>query len=227
MTVLFDDKLRPITTKIAYIKADINLIIKEFVNWQTPLISEFNNTFSILKIKDDFKKTLLHLCPLTTAERRRYLFLPTQSEWVAFFDNGHTGTDRTVPEVISKNLKAECVYISYDSTTEETLFDYYKEIDNNEVDLFRSIAIIKEGGWKFYQYGNPLSFEKQENYKIRQIKSRFNLKILSEYLKKLNINAFDESYYNTSTEAILLDKQGSKFENTKELTLQQAQSFFI
>ena len=227
MEVLFDDKLRPITTKIAYLKTDIDLIIENFTNWQIPLIAKHDNTFSKHTIVSNLKKTLLHLCPLTTAERRRYLFVPTQSKWVAFFDNGHTGTDRTIPEVLSKNLNAECVYFSYDPNTEETLFDYFKKVDNNEIDLSRSIATINDGGWKFHQYGTPLLFEKQENYKIRQIKSRFNLNLLSEYLKNLGINAFEENYYNTSKGSILLDKHGRKFDNTKDLTLEQAQDFFI
>jgi hypothetical protein len=224
MDVLFKE-LSPITTKIAFICGDINIIVKTFLEWQTPLISAHNNSFKKTILTTDLKSTLMELCPLTTGEKRRYLFIQTTNNWVAFFDNGHTGTDRSAPEVLSKKLKSKHIYISYNFDTKEVLFDYYDLIGNN-FDLIRSIATIKEGKWIFHQYGTPLLFEKTEYYKSKQIKNRFNIEILLAYLTEFDINVFNENYYAPKKGAILLNKQGPKFNTTKTLQLNEAQDFF-
>jgi hypothetical protein len=225
MQQIFDGRMKPITTKVAYIKGDINQIIEKFLEWQSPLAAEHKNSFEKIQVTNTLEKILLELCPLTTAERRKYLFIPTQSQWVAFFDNGHTGTDRTLPEVLSQLLNTDCIYVVCDIDTEETVIDIFGASNNNETNLVRSIAVIKESGWKFYQYGTPLHFEKQELYQARVIKNRFNRTILIEYLNQIGIDIYNETFYN-SKKAVLLSKHGPKFENTKELTLQQAQVFF-
>ena len=224
MQALFE-RLKPITSKVAFIKADINQIVEKFLEWQSPLIAEHKNSFERTSINHTLENALLRLCPLTTVELRKYLFIPTNSPWVAFFDNGHMGTDRTAPEVLSKMLNTECVYVVCDADTGETLLDIYGKNSSAETDLIRSIAVIKEGGWKFYQYGTPLPFEDLEKYKARLIKNRFNLSMLNDYLKKFSIDIFNETFYCPDT-AMLLSKSGPKFEATVELTLQQAQRFF-
>ncbi len=222
MEQLFNGKIKPITTRMACIKGDINYMINKFVEWQLPLIVEHKNTFNKALLNEN---VLLQLCPLTTTERRKYLFIPTQSPWIAFFDNGHTGTDRTIPEVLSKILNTECIYVGFDVDTGETVLDIFGPTNNDATDLVRSIAVIKESGWKFYQYGQPLPFERQEMYKERIIKNRFNHTVLTGYLKQMEIAIYNEAFYD-SQRAVLLTKHGPKFENTRELSLKQAQAFF-
>lgn len=224
MESLFN-KLSPITSKVAFIQEDINVIVEKFLEWQNPLISKHHNSFKKAITTTNLETSLMELCPLTTPERRKYLLIPAQNQWVAFFDNGHTGTDRTAPEVLGDKLDAKTVYITFDHNSEETTFEYYSNVNNN-FDLVRSIATINEGKWSFHQYGSPLSFEKTENYKARKIKSRFNLNLLIEYLEKLGIYAFNEDFYLCQEGAVLLEKKGPMFDNTKKLSLQQAQNYF-
>jgi hypothetical protein len=224
MQVLFDNKLNPITTRWSFIRGDIDDIINEFLAWQEPLNLKHSIFFSKSSVNDSLEQVLLSLCPLTTTERRRYLFIPTFQNWVAFLDNGHTGTDRTIPEVLGGKLNFETVYFSHDSISQETAFDYFGKSENG-VRLTRSIASINEGGWKFFQYGVPLSFEKVENYKSRQIKKRFDFSLLAEYLLCLGIDAFNEEFYK-STNAILIKKEGPLFSGTRELSIHQAQNWF-
>lgn len=217
-------RLNPITSQIAFIKGDLANIVTEFLKWQEPLISEFNNSLKATQINDNLENTLMQLCPLTTTERRRYLFIPVKNNWVAMFDNGHTGTDRTAPKILGKRLHSKHLYISYDLNTEETLFDYYDLIGDN-IELIRSISVIRESKWEFEEYGTPFSFEKIIDYKNRQIKKRFNIETLVEYLNELGISIFTEDFY-SSQDSILVEKIGPKFENTKELSLKEAQNFF-
>jgi len=125
MNSLFSE-LTPITSKIAFLKSNIDDIANELIDWQTSLVSQHNNSFKKEVVaSNNLKTTLYHLCPLATGERRRYLFIPTKNEWVAFFDNGHVGTDRTSPKIIGKKLSAQTIYISYNLSSEETSFEYY------------------------------------------------------------------------------------------------------
>jgi hypothetical protein len=62
-------------------------------------------------------------------------------------------------------------------------------------------------------------------YNSKIIKNRFNRTILIDYLNQMGIDIYNESFYN-SKKAVLLSKHGPKFENTKELSLKQAQEFF-
>ena len=224
MKTLFNNNLYPITSHFAFIKANIDDIKNRFIEWQNPLVSEANNKLQIKHLKLNLKDTLLSLCPLTSVEKRRYLLIPTSSEWVCFLDNGHTGTDRTAPEVISKSLNCESAFIVYDDFTKSTLLDVFKIVNGN-VDLVRSIYAIKDSKWEFEIYGDIQDFENPEYYKARQIKDRFNMNILNEYLEKLDIHVFDENFYN-STESIFFEKKGKMFDLTQELSLKQAQNFF-
>ena len=218
-------ELYPITGRIAFLEVELDILLKEFLNWQNALISKHNNLLHAQTISGNLFSVFSSLCPLTTVEARRYLIIPTKSNWVAFLDNGHTGTDRTCPSVMAEKLNVKYVYTANNPNTMECLIDYYEKV-NNKTQLVRSIAVIKENGWKFHQYGRPLSFEKTDQYDNKQIKSRFNYELLKDYLTNLGINAFDEDYYDVKNGAILINKTGPKFSATRELTLKEANSFF-
>lgn len=222
MDQLFNE-LYPITSKSAFIEGDINNLVDIFIEWQNPLIQKNKNSFQISTIKGSLSEALKKLVPLTTGERRRYLFIPTQNQWVAYFDNGHTGTDRTAPTVLGQKSNSKNIYFSFDNNTEETTFELYDKLQN-EIKLIRSIAVLKESKWEFDQYGSPLPFEKTENYSTRQIKKRFNIDLLTEYMKSLEIDAFNQNYY--QNDAILIEKVGPIFPSTKQLSLEEAQNFF-
>lgn len=225
MTTFLNNELYPLTSRMAFIKKDLSITVNEFIKWQEPLIAKNNNTLTKTIINDNLKNTILKLCPLTTIEKRKFLFIPTCSEWVAYFDNGHTGTDRTIPEVLGSNLNCEMIYMTIDTTTNENIFEYYKMIDG-KFDLRRSIAVIKEGKWKFHEYGGLLPFEELDRYKTRIVKEKFTIELLEKYLKSYNIDVFNESFYDTIKGSIIVNKIGPQYSNTKELTLIEAKTFF-
>ncbi len=224
--MLLNNKLYPITSQMAFLKANIEDVKTEFLKWQNPLVEKFDNHFDFKEINQTLNKVLETLLPLTTSERRRYILIPTKNDWVCLLDNGHIGTDRTVPEILGKRLKCRTIFSVYDYQTENTLLDIFdtKEKDSN-FDLIRSISSINENGWEFEQYGNVQNFENTEYYKLRQIKKRFNFNILKEYLLKIGIDAFNDEFYN-SKKSILIEKKGQMFNTTKELSLEEARTFF-
>lgn len=221
---LFNSDLYPITSALAFIKEKPETIVNELISWQTPLIEKYKNSLNFDYIKKDFSNTLLSLCPLTTIEKRRYLVIPTKSEWTAFFDNGHTGTDRTAPTVLGSKLNTSVIYVSTNKSLEENTFEYY-DIEGNKYDMIRAVAVIKESKWEFHQYGEAFNFEDREALKSKVIKNRFTNEMLSKYLNHFGIEVNSENFYNTLN-SILINKVGPKFEHTKELNLSQAQNFF-
>jgi len=217
MDFLFKE-LQPITKNFFFIEGDINIIANTFIDWQTPLLAIHNNRLESNIIREDLKHTLLRLSPLTTVEARRYVLIPTNSKWIAFFDNGNIGTDSSAPNVIGDFLKTKVIRAVYDNRTEDTIFDY-SDYAINENGLIRSINAIKESKWKFETYGTPLSFENLELYNAKKIKDKFNLNILNNYLLYFDIDFLNKNYYKPKDGAIFIDKIGSMFPTTKEIEL--------
>jgi len=206
--------------KIAFIKADISDVQNELVNWQTPLVKKHNNSLSLERINGNFNSAYEKLFPLTTVEIRRYIILPTMSQWVGIMDNSSIGTDRTCPFVLAERLKTEHIFMFYNKISEECLIDYFDFIEN-ELTLIRTVGVTKENGWKFHQYGKPLGFEQTENYSNKVVKSRFKFNQLDLFLQYFGINAFKENYYMPENSAVLIKKAGPLFPATREIAFEE------
>ena len=212
--------LFPITSKLAFIDSGVSDIVDDFIKWQAPLVGKHNNSLIRKELNLDFENTLKSLCPLNTVEKRNFLFIPTKPNWTLFLDNGHTGTDRTIPEVLSKHLNTNSIYVCYDNTTVETLFEFY-----SNGNIVRFIGTIKENNWKFFQIGNPFDFEDLSEFKKRIVKDRFNYVLLKKYLLHFKIDTESSNFFYLD-KTILIQKVGLKFEQTKELTIEEAEQYF-
>src|SRR5262245_28318856 len=93
MNDLFGGKLAPITNTIGFIRCDCSRAAQAFFDWQEGIQTKRGVSLIEGKIHGDFESAIRRLLPLTSVERRRYLFVPTRSAWTAFLDNGHQGTD--------------------------------------------------------------------------------------------------------------------------------------
>ncbi|BAU55250.1 hypothetical protein [Mucilaginibacter gotjawali] len=202
---------------MAFIKADVTEIQEALINWQTPLVKRNNNSLSSEEVTGDFNSAYEKLFPMTSGEIRRYLLLPTTSQWVGFIDNIWTGTDRTCPWVLAERLKTEYIHLVYNNTSAESLVDYHSFMAA-ELKTIRTVGVIKENGWKFQQYGKPLKFEQTENYNNRIVKSRFTFDQLCQFLNYFGINAFDINFYMPEKSAILIKKMGPYFPATREIS---------
>lgn len=217
-------KIYPITRQFAFIKGDINIIFKTFVDWQNLICSKNNNSVEFQVLHDDFYKTLYRLSPLTTGERRRYLFIKC-GDWIAFIDNGHLGTDRGTATYLGETCKSDVIYFYSNNYTGENLFEYYDIINGNS-NLKRAIAVTNENNWKFFQFGKPFDFELKDVNKIKPIKDRFTQTHLVQYLEHLGIKLFNYSFSDTQSGSIFINKIGPLFNSTKELSLDQLSEFF-
>ncbi len=217
---IIGNKLSPITSRLAFIEAEASIVIDEFIRWQTPIVSQNNNVLRRQELNKNLEETFLSLSPLTTVEQRRFLFIPTNSKWTIFIDNGVLGTDRVVPKVLSEFLNTNTIYIFSDPIAHETLFEFYR---HNE--LVRFVGVSKDNGWKFHQYGKPFDFEDITSFNKRLIKDRFTPSILAKYLAHFGIQLEDANFYKLSS-ATLVEKIGPKFNGTKELSLKELKKFY-
>ncbi len=201
---------------MGFVKADITKINEVLIKWQTPLVARNSNSIVSEEIIGDFNSAYEKLLPLTSGEIRRYLLIPTTSDWVGIMDNSWLGTDRTCPSVLAKLLKTQHIFMICSPASEEFLVNYDRFIVDSLV-IIRSVGVMKENGWKFQQFGTPLNFEQIEKYKNRVIKSRFTFDQLNEFLHHFKINAFDPKFYMPQNSALLISKRGPYFPATKEI----------
>jgi len=167
-------------------------------------------------------------------ERRRYLFVPTDSEWVAYFDNGWRGTDAaSVVSSMAQKLKCEglrvvavedgSVYpgLSSGGAYGASIFELYGPNNTDFLNYIRTIACANDGGrWVFHQGGTPFPFEDQTSYRARRIRDRFPLSLLRQYLGELHVRAFEEGFYMPpGSNAVLIEKVGTVAPNVREYNL--------
>ena len=78
---------------MGFLEVEFTDVVRAFIEWQMPLQEERGGGLAQRSVKGSLQNALKSLLPLTDTDRRRYLFVPTVSQWVAFFDNGRRGTD--------------------------------------------------------------------------------------------------------------------------------------
>jgi hypothetical protein len=93
MKELLDGRFAPITHSIGFIRCDRDVAANAYRRWQEIIQSKRNVTLSSRSVSGRLEDVLQSLLPLTSVEARRFLFVPTRSEWTAFLDNDHQATD--------------------------------------------------------------------------------------------------------------------------------------
>ena len=236
MKFLFDDRFRPITSTIGFIAAEPDATAETFVSWMGPIQAKRNVTLQKQSLRESLDNLLGRLLPLTSVERRRYLFVPTKSQWTAFFDNGHRGTDAfSVLSYLSKRIGARSCAVTAIRNDEpmQTVtrfdalgFEIYEPVDTDFLNYGRTLNLSNEDGkFVFTNRGTPFSFEDTSRYGLQNLRERLTPDILEEYLHQLGIDVFDEDFYDCGRErmAILIEKQGPTAPKLEEFTMVQAQ----
>lgn len=81
-------------------------------------------------------------------------------------------------------------------------FRYFKSV-NGEVEE-RTVYVMKENRWIFFESGTPLEIELTKNYSKKRKTERLNNEIIIGYLKKVGYDLTQESFYQTNKEAYLV-----------------------
>lgn len=217
MQELFSGNLAPITDTIGFLRCDAARATRAFLDWQGGIQAKRGVTLVESRPQGDLGEVLQALLPLTSVERRRYLFVPTHSEWVAFWDNGHEGTDAfSAVSHLADVLSCDALRMTY--VPEEgrgdrlpaTVMEIFAPHKTDFLNILRAVSASFDGSkWAFSADGEVQPFEDVARYSERSIKKRFTGPLLETYLKALGIAAFDEGFYKTGEgSAVLLEKQG-------------------
>jgi hypothetical protein len=169
MTLLLDNRLAPITSTIIFFEAEVGNTVTAFLEWQIPIQNKRGVSFDQSHLQGNLEGMFKSLLPLTSVERRRFLFFPTRSAWTAFFDNGHQGTDAST--YICKPLNCRALRITAVPHTKRdgkgrygaVIFSLYGPESNGPTNLVRSVYAANDGGeWVFNATGTKQSFEQED-----------------------------------------------------------------
>jgi len=231
MNDLFGGKFSPVTNTIGFLRCDHLRAAEAFLDWQENIQRSRGVSLEKAEIHGDFQSAILKLFPLTSVERRRYLFIPTRSDWTAFLDNGHQGTDAFSPlsylagRLSCEGVRATCVLDGQKDRYPAVILEIYGPERTEFLNYVRSIAVAYDGKkWSFAASGSTQPFEQVEKYSSRYIQDRFRPEMLSDYLKALGIRAFEEDFYlPESQEAMLIEKHGPIASAAREFRLADIQ----
>lgn len=211
MIGLLDDRFVPLTDTIGFLRCPMEVAVAAFIKWQRAIQEERGVRLHERTVAGTFESLLRTLLPLTSVERRRFLFVSTNSDWTAFIDNGHHGTD-AFPPISYLAQTIGCAGIratdARPGTTQGgTIFEMYGHELTDWLNIERAIyAVPTDGRWSFGVSGTMLPFENPELYERKRIKDRFNSDMLNQYLREIGVLAFDAEFYRN--EGTLVEKIG-------------------
>ena len=235
MRLLLGGRLAPITSTIGFLEASLDDAVGAFVDWERSVHEPLGISITRRVVAGGLEEVLSSLLPLTSVVRRRYLFVPTDSPWVAFFDNGHKGTDAfSVISYLAQSLGCRGMRVTAVPDTIEgefkgargeyggVVWEVYGPRQTGFLNYVRSISAINDGGkWSFSQNGTPFPFEDASRYSARSVKDRFTFELLEGYLSELGLSPFDEKFYmpDAAGAAQLVEKRGPAPPGMMEYTL--------
>jgi hypothetical protein len=154
MIGLLDNRLVPLTDTIGFLRCPVEVAAAAFLTWQRPIQDRRGVRLAERKVSGPFEGLLRELLPLTSVERRRFLFVPTNSDWTAFVDNGHQGTD-AFSQISHLALAIGCAGIRATdagpgATQGGTVFEAYGPEATDGLNTERAIyAAPNDGRWSF------------------------------------------------------------------------------
>jgi hypothetical protein len=231
MKLLFDDQLWPITGEYGFVEASLDKVAMWFERWDSGIQSQHGVQVEARRINANLMFALRALEPLTSVLRSRFLFVATASNWTAYFDNGWRGADAASLSYVAEALHCRAVRVVAvpdsmgSSPTRDkvgrfgaTIFELYGANPTAWLNHERTICAMNDGGkWIFDQQGEPLPFERPEQYRARGVRDRFTFDLLDEYLRAIGIRAFDETAF--SDEAVMIERLGVQAPGMRQYTL--------
>jgi hypothetical protein len=238
MSLLFDDRLAPITSEFGFVEVSESALAEWWLARESAIQAKRGITIQRRAVAGSFEQVLLTLLPLTSVENRRTLLVPTQSRWTAFFDNGWQGSDAEGLSLAASDLKCKSVRVvavpetmSHRGNTSRVgrygarMFELYGSEKTDFLNYLRTISVANDGGrWRFDEAGSPLEGEDSSWYSPRNVKDRFRLEHLTSLLRTLGIDAFSEAFY--AERGTLFERHGPAAAGLREYGLAEARAAF-
>lgn len=200
--MLGDPSLSPMTNEMGLIKGGVREVVSDFVAWQKAILPKEVPT--VRQLKTDARSAVLRLLPLTAPVPTRAVFIEAQSKWVAYFDNGCTGTDAAgVCAVLAKRVQTTSIraVVSCLPGREATIVELHEKDTKHK----RTVFAGRDGArWQFGQSGQPLGVEDRRSFAASRIRDRFTPEHLDVFLRHFGVRAFDPKWFHSR--AILVER---------------------
>lgn len=197
------DQWHPVTSDYGLLKCSFDKLCHEFEKWSREIHLRRKKKFLTTSLEDSFQ-SLEKLTPLYS----KTLFVQTQSEWIAVFQNGIRGSDPvSIIGALSRSLNTTGMRVC--ATPDEQMFPatiwevYDTEANGGALPLGyrRTLYVSNDGGrWVFGQSGDPFDFEDISRYSEKMKKKRFDRNLLEEYLSNFGISPFEDEFFKVSKE---------------------------
>ena len=235
--LLLEDRWAPVTSEMGFLETDAEHAARAFAAWQAGLLAPRGIAVEVRPVSGPLEQALSALLPLTDAERRRHLFMPTRSAWTAYVDNGWRGTDAvSAMSYMAQTMGCRGMRVGVAPNTIRkdkgrygiVALEVYGPRQTDWLNYLRTLYAMNDGGrWEFGQSGKPFPFEKPEQYQARRVRDRFTFDLLKEYLRHLGLSPFEEDFYlPQGAPAWLVEKTGPVVPGQTEYTLAQAREHF-
>lgn len=217
---LLGDDYFPITSTIGFWKTkDWNLAAEKLRKIQ----NRFNAKTSSTPVSGDLETALQSILPMY-AYATKFLVVPTTGDWTALFTNTYVARE-TIEEVDRVAYEAlKCTGVTICGIPDTRLGDprdskgrqYHTSINITDPKLgqppcyeLRRVVACDSSlfvvNWFFKEEGTVQPFEKPEHYTAKKKKDRFTPELLNEYLRAMDIRAFDDDFYMPDGKAIVIE----------------------
>lgn len=229
MKQLLNARFAPLTLRIGFLEYPISLVGEAYLQWKR----QHFRVVESFPVASNLQDALGQLVPLTMPPRR-ILFLATDSEWTAYFDNGSKGADPLPPiSYLAQQLGCRGLIATYIPHTLETetgrgrgtygaiQFELFAPTQREFLNYERSISVAFEGGkWRFDANGTVQAFEEVPQYSARRIIDRFTPEMLQGYCNALGVRLFDDTFY--AGPGLLIIIRDPPPSGSREITLEEA-----
>jgi len=113
MKLLLDDRYAPITSGMGFIKYPAKLAAEHFAGDKAKVPDSDGRMLKITAVSGSLEDKLRALLPLQAIDVRRRMFIQTNSEWTAYVNSNHSGTDADMlMMVLADELACDCINIA-------------------------------------------------------------------------------------------------------------------
>lgn len=186
-----------LATTFGVIQCESEIAAEAYVRWQTPILTPHGLRLVTKAQQGDLDSMLAKLLPLTAPVRTRFAFVPLESGWSLFFDNGVQGADAaSTMRVLAQQAGVPAARVT--CQTDRPGFDNEsasEQFGARIVEVFgadgatrRTVFVANDGGkWKFGEVGERLPFERSEDYEAPRLDERFAESALANFLVGLGV----------------------------------------
>jgi hypothetical protein len=194
----------PVTHRYGFLQAQLDDVVADY--WYRICTNPYVQNQLLFHLKPVFFEGSLQngLDMLDPIGYPQFLFVETKSNWTAIFESYgevhlHYPTFNLHCQGLGVTL-IENTYKWHDNTGEHGFVEFNLLCGINRKDIIDTqtrliYAAKSDGKWVFGSEGEPLPFEKTENYLKKKIADRFTPNMLIEYTEALGLRIVEEDFY--------------------------------